>query len=254
MSAPLDRELHAYADGRLEPGERQRITAWLKANPEQAARVRDWQRQNELLHHAYDAVLDEPLPQRWQARVARHRRWRPLATAAGWLVAGVAIGMLLGPLRRDAPAAAQLPLARQAAIAHAVYAPEVRHPVEVDASQEAHLLQWLSKRLGRPLYIPALGERGFALVGGRLLPGSEGPVAQFMYEDAQGRRLTLYVSAPEAGERESAFRYAVERGVGVFYWVDARFAYALVGELGREELLAHAESAYHQLEGRGTAP
>ena len=33
---------------------------------------------------------------------------------------------------------------------------EVAHPVEVGAAQEAHLLQWLSKRLGRKLAAPDL--------------------------------------------------------------------------------------------------
>ena len=61
------------------------------------------------------------------------------------------------------------------------------------ADQEAHLVAWLSKRLGTQLKIPQLSGLGFNLVGGRLLPGDQGPVAQFMYQDAQGQRLTLYV-------------------------------------------------------------
>ena len=43
-----------------------------------------------------------------------------------------------------------------ALVAYAVYAPEVRHPVEVAATQQEHLVQWLSKRLGRPLKVPDL--------------------------------------------------------------------------------------------------
>ena len=48
--------------------------------------------------------------------------------------------------------ASPVSLARSAAIAHAVYTPEVRHPVEVGAEQEAHLVQWLSKRLLSPQF------------------------------------------------------------------------------------------------------
>ena len=86
---------------------------------------------------------------------------------------------------------------------------------------------------------------------GRLLPGDRGPMAQFMYENPQGTRLTLYVTKPAADDRESAFRFAKEAGVGVFYWVDPRFAYALAGDLEREALLAIAETAYRQLERAG---
>ena len=50
----------------------------------------------------------------------------------------------------------RLKQARRAANAHAVYVPEVRHPVEVGADQEAHLVQWLSKRLAVPVRAPAL--------------------------------------------------------------------------------------------------
>ena len=60
--------------------------------------------------------------------------------------------------------------ARRAAIAHVVYSPEVRHPVEVAANEEAHLVRWLSKRLGIQLKVPHLGALGYSLVGGRLLP------------------------------------------------------------------------------------
>ena len=101
--------------------------------------------------------------------------------------------------------------ARRAAIAHIVYSPEVRHPVEVGADQEAHLVAWLSKRLGTPLKVPHLGDLGYTLVGGRLLPGERGPVAQFMYQDGKGQRLTLYVRVNADDSRETAFRFAQEQ-------------------------------------------
>jgi anti-sigma factor RsiW len=102
--------------------------------------------------------------------------------------------------------------ARRAAMAHVVYSPEVRHPVEVGADQEAHLGAWLSKRLGTPLKSPQLSAQGYALVGGRLPPGDRGPVAQFMYQDGKGVRLTLYVPLQRGRTRETAFRFSQEQG------------------------------------------
>lgn len=64
-------------------------------------------------------------------------------------------------------------------------------------------------------------------MGGRLLSGRTGPVAQFMYGDASGKRLTLYVSVLEAGGEDTAFRYAQEGPVGGFYWIDGRLGHAL---------------------------
>ncbi len=110
-------------------------------------------------------------------------------------------------------------------------------------------MQWLSKRLGSALVIPKLGAQGFFLVGGRLLPGNQGPAAQIMYQDKTGTRLTLYV-LQETGNPETAFRFANEGKVSVFYWLDGPFGYALSGELPRERLLAIAETSYRQLVGK----
>ena len=147
-------------------------------------------------------------------------------------------------------------IARSAAVAHATYSPEVRHPVEVAADQQAHLVAWLSKRLGAPVRAPALEVAGLSLVGGRLLPGegdpSSGaqpaPVAQFMYQGSKGQRVTLYVRTEARDHGETAFRFAREGSVSVFYWIDRNFGYALSsGDLERAELLRVANLVYKQL-------
>jgi anti-sigma factor RsiW len=208
------------------------------------------------LHELYDPVLDEPVPERIIAQArARRGRSHAVAVAAGWVALGLATGIVAGwqlhgwraagtPQQAEA-----LPLAKRAAVAHAVYSPEVRHPVEVGADQEQHLVTWLSKRLGVKLYAPKLEEAGLALVGGRLLPGESGPVAQFMYQTQNGRRMTLYVRAESNQQRETAFRYVRDNSIGVFYWIDRECSYALAsGDLGKEELLRAANLVYKQLE------
>ena len=143
---------------------------------------------------------------------------------------------------------------RQAAFAHVVYQPEVRHPVEVTAQQQDHLVQWLSKRVGRPIKVPDLRAKGFELLGGRLLPGENGARAQFMYQNAAGKRLTLYLGAVKDGEkahvdtRETAFRFFDDGPVPGFYWVDQGFGCAISAPLPRGELLDIAKSAYQQVD------
>ncbi|MFA7290757.1 MAG: anti-sigma factor [Rhodocyclaceae bacterium] len=247
MNRPLEAELHAWTDGRLDEARSAAVSQWLQENPEEEARLLAWKRQKELLHAAFDPVLEEPAPARLEEAAqpaANPRRWR-IAAAIGWLAVGITTGYTM----RGASvpeAAATPPLARNAAIAHVVYTPEVRHPVEVGADQEAHLVQWLSKRLGTPLKTPRFVAQGFELVGGRLLPGERGPVAQFMYQDRDGRRLTLYVRT-DPNNHDTAFRFAQEGAVGVFYWLDHKVGYALSGEMPRDELLRIAEAAYAQL-------
>jgi len=125
----------------------------------------------------------------------------------------------------------------------------VRHPVEVGAEQEAHLVQWLSKRLGSTLRPPQLSPLGYRLIGGRLLPGDgDGPVAQFMYEDGGGKRLTLYVARERTGRQETAFRYTQEKELSVFYWIDDQLGYALSASLPKQALGKIADAVYAQLE------
>ena len=244
MKLPED-DLHAYVDDRLDPERRRAVEAELAQSPEDAARAAAYREQTAALHALYDPVLGEPVPERLRNVRASGRGMR-YAIAAGWFVAGGALGWLAHELTSDRPPS-RPSLARQAAVAHAVYSPEVRHPVEVGAAEQEHLVNWLSKRLGAKLRAPLLTREGYELVGGRLLPGDGGAVAQFMYQDAKGKRLTLYVSRLASENRDTAFRFSQEDKVAVFYWIDGRLGYALSGELPKPELLEIATSVYRQL-------
>lgn len=247
-------DLQAWADGRLEASRCAALEAWFTAHPEEAERAAAYREFNEKLRARFDPVLAETVPQRLKRALYGRTRWRPLAIAAGWVALGIAVGIVAGwqlhALRTPVPVAQpDAPMiARRAALAHATYSPEVRHPVEVGADQEQHLVAWLSKRLGGEVRAPKLDGEGMALVGGRLLPRDPGPVAQFMYQNAQGRRVTLYVRTEGLDQRETAFRFAREGNVRVFYWIDRKFGYALSSaDMNREELLNLANMVYRQL-------
>lgn len=243
-------DLHAYADGILEAGRRAEVEAWLAAHPEDAARVHAWSAQNRALHAAFDEVLNEPLP----LELVRAASGRPVRSLQAWRVAAAVfvvtgVGLLgygIGLHNAGAPAQyAALPQA--AAIAHVVYSPEQRHPVEVEAQHADHLVSWLSKRLGHELHAPDFRTQGFDLLGGRLLPGETGPVAQFMYQDALNRRITLYVRRDETKQASAGFRHAREDGIEVFYWVNGGLGYALSGNVDQAEMERLALAAYRQI-------
>ena len=246
-AAVSELDLHAYVDGRLSEERRAEVEAYLTASAQESERVRAYQEQNKILRALFDSVLDEPIPPKWRSS---RRHWsfplRPVAAASVCIIVG---GLLGWALRGEyaGRSAKRVDFARQAAMAHAVYTPEVRHPVEVSAQQEEHLIGWLSKRLGGPLEAPHLLDLGYELVGGRLLPGDQGPVAQFMYQDKNGQRLTLYIKTDASTERETAFRFSQEGTVGVFYWIDRQLSYALSGELRKTELLQVADAIYKKL-------
>lgn len=242
-------DLHAYMDGELDPARESDIRAHVSANSDLGGRLDAYRRNEEALRARFDPVLDEPVPVRLTAQPRRSGVGLMLrcAMVAGWIVLGGISGWFLHGIRwgerpMDAPAWAQ-----RAAVAHAVYSPEVRHPVEVGADQEAHLIAWLSKRLGTQLRVPQLNALGYTLIGGRLLPGEKGPVAQLMYQDAAGQRLTLYVRTNSEQGGETAFRFAQDGSVRVFYWIDRGLGLALSGEITKDQLLRVANAVYQQL-------
>lgn len=252
-------DLHAYVDGALPDARRFEIEAYLHGRPAEAERLAAYVRQKEDLRALFDPVQDEPVPHSMAAaprsrRAAVQRFAAVLAIAIasgvfGWLLRGQVAPMTTTQAMLTSPTdSVASPLAHQAAIAHAVFTPEVRRPVEVGADQEDQLVTWLSRRLGTPIHPPKLGKVGYELVGGRLLPGQSGPVAQFMYQNATRQRLTLYVSTEQAANKETGFRFASEGQVNVFYWIDRKFGYALSGGIGKAELARVATIVYEQLE------
>ncbi|CAP44038.1 anti-sigma factor family protein [Bordetella petrii] len=259
--APIaEADLHAYVDRQLSDERAAEIAAFLQQHPEARERVQAWREQNRLLREWLAPVASEPLPLRLPlAPPVAQRRWPALAAAlalaacsatAAWLVRGELDRRQASAARVAAATAGEAAFAHRAAIAHAVYAADARRPVEIGADQEQALVTWLTKRLGAPVRAPALAQAGYALVGGRLLPGGQGPVAQFMYASPEGRRLTLYVTREAAGGK-TAFQFAQEGPVRVFYWVDGSFGYALSGEVERGELMRISTEVYRQL---GAAP
>ena len=243
-------DLHAYVDSALDEAARGAVEAWLAQHPDDAGRVAAWQRQTADLHGIFDGVRDEPLPAAMRAALDRDRRG---AGRAGWLraaaalllfVAGGAAGWgLRGGLEPGDGAA----FVRQAVGAHVVFAAEGRHAVEARAdTEERHLIRWLSKRLGQPIKPPPLSAVGFQLYGGRLVADAGGPAAQFMYQDEDKRRVTLYVRRGGAAGK-TAFRFVTERGVAAFYWIDSPLSYALIGKMERDELLKLARIVYDNL-------
>ena len=273
-------ELHAYVDRQLTPERQREIEGYLAHRPDEAQRAQSYRDQKRELRALFDPVLDEAVPQR-VLRAARPRTpWYLQRLAAGVaiaLVSGAAGWGLRGGLATPPAGLAQQGtastamasasgFARRAAVAHAVYSPDLRRPVEVDAAHEDQLVAWLSKRMGAPMKPPHLQAVGYALEGGRLLPGGQGPVAQFMYHAIDGAasssRLTLYVSNEivEPGSSghvtggqapAAAFRFAREGSINVFYWVEGRFGYAISADADRATLARVSEEVYRQL---GTLP
>lgn len=251
--APIgDDDLQAFVDDRLDNARQAVVVAYLEAHPEIAQHIAAQRQQRQILRDQLQAKFAEPIPARLRlanlAAAGRQRRLGRLKMIAaamvlffagagsGWLAQGIygaGEGLVLPP---------PLLVAQDAALAHRTFVVEVAHPVEVAAANEAHLMQWLSKRVGLRLTAPDLQAFGYRLVGGRLLPGSVGAAAQLMYDHADGNRLTLYVQASTGDE--TAFRYSQLAEAATFVWIDRGFGFAVTAQAPREALLPIAERVY----------
>ena len=248
-SPVTEEELHAYVDGELPLDRRRAVEAWLAGHPEDATRVEAWRRQAEQIRERYAAIGDEVVPQRLDldrlTRRSRRRVWMAAAAVVLAFVLGGASGWYGRVAINGGPTGSRMVTA-EAILAYNLYVVEVRHPVEVPGTEAAHLVQWLSKRLGYDVRAPNLGSVGLQLVGGRLLPGPPGGAGFFMYEGPTGERYTLYCARSK--EPGTALRYRAAGAVGAYYWIDDNRAYVISGPADRDRLLAVAKSAYEQLE------
>ena len=92
-----DTELSAWLDGEGDASQRERVEAWLREQPEAAARVRLWAADRDVLRARFDAVRGEPVPERLldvlRASARRGRRVQA-AIAASLLLTGGLVGSM----------------------------------------------------------------------------------------------------------------------------------------------------------------
>jgi len=247
-------DLISYVDGQLEDRQRDAVRAHLASNPADARKVAMWQQQNATLTALYGPLDTDALPERLNVyRIERRLRlqradWRNVAAAS---ILILAVGLTGGWFGRGLVSQVAEPthsIVADAAQAHKLFASEVLHPVEIraDAENASSLPKWLSKRLDRKLNIPDLTRHGLSLVGGRVLPSSEGAAAQLMYEDKSGQRVTLYIVAA-ADSSDTGMRRSSLGSLEAISWDDETIRCALVGNLPSDRMDAIAKDTYQQL-------
>ena len=241
-------ELHAYVDNELPAERRASVEGWLASHPEAAVQVAAWRSFGEALQARYGGVADEAVPKRLELEriAARPRRWMAAGVAA--ILTAFAVGGGIGWAAHNAAAAHADPaelLRSEAIAAHKLYVGEVRHPIEVRASED-HLLPWLSRRVGTALKPPDLTAYDLKLLGGRLLPGLTSAAAMFMYESASGERVTLYCTPLRASP--TALRYQADGPAASVQWIADDYGWVISGPEDKSRLKAVAMASYEQME------
>ena len=277
----VEADLHSFVDNQLPAERRAALAQYLAQHPQEAARVENWRRQNEMIQAAFGPIADETVPvslslgrsaaARFNAAPVsltpsaltlvpeklvpgtpersdmRPRRVSGMAAfvfglSAAFGLAGLALLVLDGraalPGWRAAVDPAQA-FAEQARDAHAAYAGDNGHSVELSAGKSGALQAWLSQRTGLAIAPPDFSSEGYALAGGRITPSCHGAAAWLLYQGTDGDKLSLMVSVPAF--RAATAMHAVEgEGLSTVAGSTAKASFALTGTAGHDKLVQMA--------------
>jgi anti-sigma factor RsiW len=255
-----DDDLHAYVDNQLGAERRAIVERHLETHADAAASVASYQAQRTAIRAAFLAADAPALPPHLTlthilAQRSHRQPWRQWLAAACVALAFFA-GGVGGWVLHVTPAGgraqqAMTGLEQQALASHAVYSVDVRHPVEVPGSDEAHLQQWLSNRLHRAIVVPNLGSLGYHLIGGRLLATERGnPAALLMYEDTQHQRMSVLLRPMGPALRMPGTAIGQD-GVNGRAWIDDGLGVAIVAALPAGDITAVATQINNALRPTG---
>ena len=273
MEARRLADLHAYVDGRLEPGELQAFEARLAGDPALWRRAARWRAQNNAIRAAFDRdgarefAVDLGLHANNKmgktrrsaspgVRLARAQAAsRPGADGAGaprlptptkrpWLAAKLGVAALSVGLVcawAPGPTTPSNLFGEAGAAAFGAFALPGSPPVELASRDPQTARTWLTAHLGRPVYLPET-PANLSLVGARIAPASRSAAAFVVYDTDRGR-LGLLVQSLDAPPRTPPrILQAGDRNVVV--WTRAGQEYALVGDFDAPSLRAIATAFF----------
>lgn len=239
-------ELHAFVDGQLPRGRCTAVLAYLGRHPEEVMRLAAYARQKEELRGRLEEIglptgdpttaeLQQALAERLTGRL-RYRDWLRRAAAMAVLLGA---GWWSNTLSQQYLTHHLPDVVMEAAQAHEIFSGDLDRPVELTAVATNDMAAWFSSRLGELVEIPSLHGMGLRLVGGRLLAGDEGPVAQLIYEDASGYRVSLCLSSAPSNSGPQLELVKLQ-GLTAGYWHEGDLTYALVAKATEQQLVAIA--------------
>lgn len=229
-----EKDLHAYVDGALDESGMARVEAYLLANPQAAAKLRAWSRQNNALNRAAQSVSPaEPAPEikrltvRLYERLNRQRRsvWPGVAVFAvafltGWFGHTIVLPMLTGPAYADEIAQAHL---------MTTAAPDELLPLSTDR------INRLFARIGETPRLPDLRPLGYEAIGAQLLPSDEGAVLHVSYRNAAGVNISYFL-IHTLEEDEVPVHVLHRKGVSMAYWQHDHSRYAIASTLTDDQI------------------
>ncbi len=254
-----ENDLHAYVDNQLSKEKTNTVEELIRNDPKVAQQVLEWQQQNAAINQIFNDERFTEVPEQLSVKklsekittdvkpTQKTKSWYfSLAASLLFMVISGSIGWLAHDAFQPIPQNTNS-FVNSAISAHQVYSVEVLHPIEVSADKKNHLVAWLSKRVDHPLTVPNLHQYGYKLLGGQLLAMREGrAAAQLMFENTEGKRVTLLISK-NPSFRDQSFHLKNNNKINAFYWMDSTIAYSVTGEMDSKTLREISNAVYQQL-------
>jgi anti-sigma factor RsiW len=238
MTERLDEtDLHAFVDNRLSDEDRLRVGRRIASDPGTAARVAAWSADAERLRAALAFKAEEPLPRALDMRFLRERSSMSRETPFRWMaipnLAALALALMVGAgagwLLRGSDASHGLAsLEQQAALAQRVFTALPR--TDFGAEANVQRVGWGGPRAAREIVAPDLSRDGYALLGGQYVPTDQGAAVMFLYANAAGERMSLFVRLMIGIDENAPLRPVSAAGVSGFAWSRAGVGFTLVSD------------------------
>jgi anti-sigma factor RsiW len=234
----------AYVDECLAPQERRDFERRMAADPALVARIEQWRAQSKAIRRVFSENWEqreqtrraqfetparrielrrvtpgerelEPPPPQIERKASPAQRVisapaRPAVRTVAWrgrlaLLCCALFGGALFCLLSATPAPSdRSPLLTSAAFS-AYWAFGGAKKMDFATGEKAALERWLQPQLGAVVVIPDFSAAGFALLGGRVIPGAQGPAAFALYENALGSRIGLTFEPGETTPASHSF-------------------------------------------------
>ncbi|AOF89471.1 anti-sigma factor [Sinorhizobium sp. RAC02] len=271
---PLEIRLSAYLDGQLPQTEVDEIDAILAEDDDARVVFEKLKLGSEFGARAFDRMLQDPIPLDLvrtikdvgksedeqpksgfaaipvaAAAPRRPSAFWPKALAASLVIfiAGGAAGYLVSEQQGAAEAPLQIAAARtwldDIADYHRIYSRQTRHLVEVPASEQDHIVEWLSASTGVTFTLPDLSAQNLTFEGARLLVAGGKPTAQLLYRDAENEIFAicfLQNSTPVEGRTD--LTESMRNDIGLVSWQRGNASFVVVGPSADPNLERIAET------------
>jgi anti-sigma factor RsiW len=270
---PLEIRLSAYLDGQLPQTEVDEIDAILAEDDDARVVFEKLKLGSEFGARAFDRMLQDPIPLDLvrtikdvgrgedeppksgfaaipvaAAAPRRPSAFWPKALAASLVIfiAGGAAGYLVSEQQDAAEAPLQIAAARtwldDIADYHRIYSRQTRHLVEVPASEQEHIAEWLSASTGVSFTPPDLSDKNLTFQGARLLVAGGKPTAQLLYRDAENEIFAICFLKSDPVEGKTALTESMRNDIGLISWQKGNASFVVVGPSADPDLERIAEA------------